>query len=120
MTCLKRYVKLTEPIKADHGHLCLSYCKPFKPVNHDTVRRWIRNVFRRLVEPHFFSAHSTRAADASAARSITPPWSQLYVAGETLVNLSSSMHDCSSITKQEMVFCLPVHGHMSFQFHMTR
>ena len=70
MTCLKQYVKLTEPIRAGHDPLWLSYSKPFKPVSRDTVSRWIKNVLEKAgVNTKVFSAHSTRAAATSAARS---------------------------------------------------
>ena len=74
MTCLKQYVKLTEPIRAGHDPLWLSYNKPFKPVHRDTVSRWIKNVLEKAgVNTKVFSAHSTRAAAASAARSNNVP-----------------------------------------------
>ena len=44
VTCLKQYVKLTEPIRAGHDPLWLSYSTPFKHVSHDTVSHWIKNV----------------------------------------------------------------------------
>ena len=70
VTCLKQYVKLTEPLRAGHDPLWLSYSKPFKPVSRDTVSRWIKNVLEKAgVNTKVFSAHSTRAAATSAARS---------------------------------------------------
>ena len=49
----------------------LSYSKPFKSVRRDTVNFWIRNVLEKAgVNTKVFSAHSTRAAAASAAHSI--------------------------------------------------
>ena len=47
MTCLRQYVKLTEPVRAAHDPLWLSYSKPFKLVSHDTVSRWIKNVLEK-------------------------------------------------------------------------
>ena len=44
MTCLRQYVKLTEPIRAGHDPLWLSYSKP---VSRDTVSRWIKNVLEK-------------------------------------------------------------------------
>ena len=68
VTCLRQYVKLTEPIRAGHDPLWLSYSKPFKPVSRDTVRRWIKNILEKAgVNTKVFSAHSTRAAATSAA-----------------------------------------------------
>ena len=68
VTCLRQYVKLTEPIRAGHDPLWLSYSKPFKPVNRDTVSRWIKNILEKAgVNTKVFSAHSTRAAATSAA-----------------------------------------------------
>ena len=71
MTCLRQYVKLTEPIRAGHDPLWFSYSKPFKPVRRDTVSRWIRNVLEKAgLNTKVFPAHSTRAAATSAAHSI--------------------------------------------------
>ena len=47
VTCLRQYVKLTEPVRAGHDPLWLSYSKPFKPVSRDTVSRWIKNVLEK-------------------------------------------------------------------------
>lgn len=68
VTCLRQYLKLTEPIRTGHDPLWLSYTKPFKPVSRDTVSRWIKNVLEKAgVNTKVFSAHSTRAAATSAA-----------------------------------------------------
>ena len=70
VTCLKQYVKLTEPVRAGHDSLWLSYSKPFKPVSRDTISRWIRNVLENAgINTKLFGAHSTRAASTSAAQS---------------------------------------------------
>ena len=67
MTCLRKYVKLTEPIRVGHDPLCLSYSKPFKSVSRDTISRWIKNVLEKAgVNTKDFSAHFTAT---SAARS---------------------------------------------------
>ena len=80
-TCLKQYVKLTEPIRAGHDPLWLSYNKPFKPVHRDTVSRWIKNVLEKArVNTKVFSAHSARAAAASAAHSNNVPISTIMEA----------------------------------------
>ncbi|KAL9976890.1 hypothetical protein ACROYT_G014231 [Oculina patagonica] len=68
VTCLKRYVELTEPVRDGHDPFWLSFTKPFKPVSRDTVSRWIRNVMEKAgIDTKIFSAHSTRAAATSAA-----------------------------------------------------
>ena len=70
VTCLKQYVKLTEPVRAGHDSLWLSYSKPFKPVSRDTISRWIRNVLENAgINTNLFGAHSTCAASTSAAQS---------------------------------------------------
>ena len=64
VTCLRQYVKLTEPV---HDPLWLSYSKPFKPVSRDTVSCWIKNVLEKAgINTKVFSAHSTRAAATTA------------------------------------------------------
>ena len=71
MTCLRQYIQLTEPIRAGHDPLWLSYSKPFKPVRRDTVSCWIRNVLEKAgVNTKVFSAHGTRVAATSAAHLI--------------------------------------------------
>ena len=68
MTCLKRYVELTEPVRDGHDPFWLSFTKPFKPVSQDTVSRWIKSVMEKAgIDNKIFSAHSTRAAATSAA-----------------------------------------------------
>ena len=60
VTCLKRYVELTEPVRDGHDPFWLSYTKPFKPVSRDTVSRWIKNVLEKAgIDTTLFSAHST-------------------------------------------------------------
>ena len=139
VTCLRQYVKLTEPVRAGHDPLWLSYSKPFKPVSRDTVSRWIKNVLEKAgINTKVFSAHSTRAAATTAAHLNNVPINTIMEAagwsrestfrtfydkpvtrvvnfGEQLV----STHDCSS--KQYMVFYmyLPVHGHIAFKSHVT-
>ena len=83
VTCLRQYVKLTEPIRAGHDPLWLSYSKPFKPVSRDTVSRWIKNVLEKAgVSTKVFTAHSTRAAATSAAHlNIVPTNTIMEAAG---------------------------------------
>ena len=48
----------------------LSYQKPHKSNNNDTMARWLRDVLNRAgVDTQLFGAHSTRAASTSAALS---------------------------------------------------
>ena len=50
-------------------------------MHHDTVSRWIKNVFEKAgVNTKVFSAHSTRAAAASAAHSNNVPISTIVEA----------------------------------------
>ena len=59
VTCLKQYVKLTEPVRAVHDSLWLSYCKPLLPVSRDTVSRWIKKVLENVgINTKLFGAHS--------------------------------------------------------------
>lgn len=68
VTCLKRYVELTEPVRDGHDPFWLSFAKPFKPVSRDSVSRWIKNVMEKAgIDTKVFSSHSTRAAATSAA-----------------------------------------------------
>ena len=70
VSCLKQYVKLTEPVRAAHDSFWLSYNKPFKPVSRDTISRWIKHVLEKAdINTKIFTAHSTRAAVTSAAQS---------------------------------------------------
>ena len=70
VTCLRQYVKLTEPVRAGHDPLWLSYSKPFKPVSRDTVSRWMKNVLGKAgINTKVFYAHSAQAAATSAANS---------------------------------------------------
>ena len=47
VTCLRQYVKLTEPVRAGQDPLWTTYSKPLKPVSRDTVSRWIKNVLEK-------------------------------------------------------------------------
>lgn len=67
MTCRRQYVNLTEPIRTGHDPLWLIHIKPFKPVSHDTVSRWINNVLEKAgVNTKVFPAHSICTAATSA------------------------------------------------------
>ena len=67
---LKKYLDKTSTIRGLHTQLLLSYQKPHRPVSTDTIARWIKVLLTEAgINITVFSAHSTRAASASAAHS---------------------------------------------------
>ena len=71
VTCLKQYLKLTEPLRKDSEQLLLSYQKPHKPGSSETIGRWLKSFMNKLgIDTNIFSAHSTRSAATSAAKSL--------------------------------------------------
>ena len=71
VTCLKQYLKLTEPLRKDSEQLLLSYQKPHKPGSSETIGRWLKSVMNKAgIDTNLFSAHSTRSAATSAAKSL--------------------------------------------------
>ena len=65
---LKVYIDRTKPLRAAHTQLLTSSQKPYLPVPTDTIARWLKTVPRAAGISDDFSAHSTRAASASAAK----------------------------------------------------
>lgn len=62
---MKDYIAKTGPIRGEEEQLLLSFVKPHKPVSHDTVSRWMKNVLSDSgIED--FAPHSFRGAAASA------------------------------------------------------
>ena len=71
VTCLKQDLKLTDPLRKDSEQLLLSYQKPHKPGSSETIGRWLKSVMNKTgIDSNIFSAHSTRSAATSAAKSL--------------------------------------------------
>ena len=69
VSCIKEYVKRTQPLRKDNTQLLLSFCKPFKPVSTDTIGRWLKKSLDRAgIDITVYGAHSTRSASTSAAK----------------------------------------------------
>lgn len=69
--CIKAYLEVTRPNRVTPAQdaLLLATCRPFQPVSTSTISRWVSTLLRDAGVDHCFSAHSTRGASSSAARS---------------------------------------------------
>lgn len=68
-TTLLEYIDKTKSLRGKSLQLFVSFHKPHKPVSRSTISRWLKRVlFESGIDISVFSAHSTRAAAASAAR----------------------------------------------------
>lgn len=70
-TVLKDYLVKTKHIRSETSqNLLLTYKRPHKPATTQTISRWIKQTLAECgVDVTMFSAHSTRHASTSAARS---------------------------------------------------
>lgn len=63
---LKYYIKCTEPLRAKHSKLLISYAKPHKPVSNSTVGKWAKSVLQEAgIDVNTFSGNSARPASTS-------------------------------------------------------
>ena len=71
VTLLQEYVQRTLKFRGNNAQLLLSYHKPHNPVSTATIGRWLKEVLKRAgIDIQKFSAHSTRSASVSAAKTI--------------------------------------------------
>ena len=81
VSCIKEYVKRTQPLRKDNTQLSLSFCKPFKPVSTDTIGRWLKKSLERArIDITVYGAHSTRSASTSAAKAANVPVEDIMTA----------------------------------------
>ena len=83
VSLLKHYKYRTLDLRpVGEERLLISFVKPHKAISTDTLARWIKEVlFEVGVDVKIFSAHSTRAASASAALSAGAPIETILRAG---------------------------------------
>ena len=83
--CLQQYLSVTRSDRAQQSALLLSMRPPHQPVSSSTVARWVTTVMHKAGVEETFSAHSTRGASSTAARThgvtladilATADWSQ--------------------------------------------
>lgn len=68
VTTLQLYLEKTKNIRKAENQLFISFSKPYKAVSKDTLARWIKEGLKKAgIDTAKYSAHSTRAATASAA-----------------------------------------------------
>lgn len=71
---LKAYIKATKERRGGSDKLWISLSRPYKGVGKDTISRWIRKTLGLAgVDSNVYTAHSTRGASASKAKSIGVP-----------------------------------------------
>lgn len=71
VTFLQEYVKRTVKFRGNKAQLLLNYNKPHKPVSTETIGRWLKEVLNKAgIDINKFSAHSTRSASVSAAKTM--------------------------------------------------
>ena len=68
---LQEYVQRTVKFRGTNAQLLLSYHKLHNPVSTATIGRWLKEVLKRAgIDIQKFSAHSTRSASVSAAKTL--------------------------------------------------
>lgn len=68
---LNAYLDLTNPMRADIDNLFISIRKPYRAVGSQTLSRWVKSTLDMCgIDVSVYSAHSTRHAATSAARSL--------------------------------------------------
>ena len=68
VNCLKEYLKRRSDVPHDCTQLLITYGKPKRPAATDTVRRWVKDLFKETkVIPEYFTPHSCRSASTSKA-----------------------------------------------------
>ena len=67
---ITNYINYTSCIRLEkHKRFFLSYVEPYKPVGSTTIARWVCDILTKSgIETKTFSAHSTRSASTSKAR----------------------------------------------------
>lgn len=75
VTYMFEYLKRTSGLRqSNKDQLLITYQKPHKPASADTISRWIKHVLDKAgVNTSVFSAHSTRAAATSRAKTGNVP-----------------------------------------------
>ena len=78
---LEEYLIRTESIRQGQSRLFLSFQKPHKVINKETISRWIKTVLGLAgIDINTFKPHSTRAASTSAADKLSVPLSSIMKA----------------------------------------
>ena len=73
VTVLKEYLKRTQELRKSDS-LFISYVKPYNSVSRETISRWVKTVMELSgINTNIFTAHSTRAAATSCAKSMHVP-----------------------------------------------
>ena len=79
---LFEYVRRTKDIRGTETRLFLSWRKPHKAVNRDSIRRWTKFGLEKAgIDTSVFCPHSTRAASTSKAAQRLPLSTVLRTAG---------------------------------------
>ena len=70
VTTLRKYLTRIKSLRgSSQSQLLISYIQPYKPVSRDTITTWVRCTKAIVgIDVTKYSAHSTRAASASAAK----------------------------------------------------
>ena len=73
-THMKEYLQRTKSLRGSETKLLLSHVKPHHRASKDTISRWIRSVMADAgIDVNTFKPHSTRAAAASKAKTVSVP-----------------------------------------------
>lgn len=68
VTTLKEYLTRTQPLRGSQSQLFISYNRPCRRVNRETISRWVKFVLTDAgIDTLRFKPHSTSAASTSAA-----------------------------------------------------
>ena len=104
-TVLKEYLYRTKHLHKDSSKLLISYVKPHKDINRDTVARWIKTVLHRSgIDTKIYGAHSVRAASTSRAKLKAIPVQEiLEKAGWSNERTFSKLYDKNILTDDPFV-----------------
>lgn len=70
ISCLREYLaRRKDKVHQDCTQLIITYGKPYKEASIDTVRRWVKDIFK-INEIFDFTPHSCRSASTSKAKAI--------------------------------------------------
>ena len=80
--CIDTYLERSKPWRGNNQQLLLSFISPHNPISPKTVSRWITDFLKMAgIDTTHFTAHSTRSAASSKAKSMGASTSEILKRG---------------------------------------
>jgi hypothetical protein len=99
--CLERYVSVTQSFRGSASNLILGIKSPHAPIGASSTARWIKSVLAEAgIDISVYSAHSTRGAAASKAKSSGLPIETILRTGSWATESVFSTHYNKSIVTE--------------------